>query len=140
MDYENTKISQHVLKVSEPSKWTLKMTEPSAFLSEFSGLWKHQNNPAYTKNVRAFRVHKDVGLNVLRYRADVFRDDQSPCQSSVQYGNIKITQHALKASEPSESMSEFGGIWKHQNNPACTKIAITFRVHVRVRWNMETSK
>ena len=109
-------------------------------MSEFGGIWKHQNNPAYTKNVRAFRVHNDVGLNVLRYWIDVFRDNQSPCQSSVEYENIKITQHALKASEASESMSKFGGIWKHQNNPACAKSVRGFRVHVRVWWNMETSK
>ena len=28
---------------------------------------------------------------------------------------------ALKFSLESNSMSEFGGLWKQQNNPACTK-------------------
>ena len=78
---------QNKQKVSEPSEWTLKMSEPSEFLSLFGGLWKHQNNPAYTKNVRAFRVHNDVGLN-----------------------DIGLTYLG------------------------------TTRVHVRVRWNMETPK
>ena len=27
-----------------------------------------------------------------------------------------------------QSMSEFGGLWKHQNNPACTKSVRVFSV------------
>ena len=34
-----------------------------------------------------------------------------PCQSSVDYGNTKITQHALKVSEDT--------IWKNQKMLAC---------------------
>ena len=39
-------------------------------MSEFDGLWKHQNNPACTKSVRLFRVLKMEEDNVVEVDQD----------------------------------------------------------------------
>ena len=79
----NTKTAQHALKVSEPSQC-------------LSGLWKHQNSPACTKSVRAFTVFKQI-IETPKQPSMHWK-----CQSlhsvSVDYGNTKTSQHALKVS------------------------------------------
>ena len=63
------------------------------------------------------------------------------CQSLVAYGNTRISQHALTlqwqsgglwkhqnkpaCTNSNTTVSEFGGLWKHQNKPACTNTTVS---------------
>ena len=69
-------------------------------VSEFGGLWKHQNNTACTRSV-----------------------------SSVDCGNIKITQRALEVSEPSECWS--WTLQKKNGEEGTTDTALAPRSHSR---------
>ena len=41
---------------------------------------------------------------------------------------IRMPNDHMRSLKALQSMSEFGGLWQHQNNPACTNSVIVFRL------------
>ena len=71
-------------------------------MSEFNGVWKHQNNPACTTGISHHNV--EVGHDSMDYGNTKTTPHALPVSVIVMlkldtlmdYGNAKITQHALK--------------------------------------------